>query len=75
MVGHAIYQALQKGVFVVIAAGNGKADANGMEIGKLLRQASDDGPADFNETASPDCWGKYFKGALAVGALQTGSSQ
>ena len=78
VVGYALYKGIEKGALFVLSAGNGMRP--GFSLGGVgtapvpgeLVAASDDGPGVFGVTASPACWGLYFKGALAVAALETG---
>ncbi|MBY0369486.1 S8/S53 family peptidase [bacterium] len=74
LVGQAIFRAIEKGVFFTLSAGNGEKDPAGVSVGLPLYPGSDDGPKDRRQTFVPACWGRYFKGALTVGALQTGTS-
>lgn len=69
IVGHMMFKAIEKGVFFSISAGNGVKYQPEVDIGLPVTAASDDGPLNFQRTAMPACWGKYFLGAMAVGAV------
>lgn len=74
IIGHAIYKAIEKGVFVVASAGNEvKIDANNKGVPGELVYPTDDGPVFVGATAAPACWGRYFKGMLTVGGTVSGN--
>ena len=73
--GQMIYRAIEKGVFFVVSAGNGILDKNGVAYPIELKGPTDDGPQDFGKTASPACWGEYFKGVVTVAATETGTKK
>jgi hypothetical protein len=76
IVGHVISRAIEKRVFVVMSAGNGKlVQSTGKALGYRLVGARADGTTSYAETVSPACWGPYFRGAVTVGALKEKSDQ
>lgn len=75
IVGQAIYKALEKGSFFSISAGNGLIYAPEIKIGYPVTAARDDGPLNFQRTKLPACWGRYFRGAVAVTAASNVGGQ
>ncbi len=74
VVGYALYKAIANGSFFTIAAGQGiKRDSAGNDIPGLLVAPKENGPLYESDDAFPACWGRYFKGAVTVGALTTGT--
>lgn len=74
IVGEALFRAIEKGVTCVFAAGDGIRDENEQMFPIRLKSPNDFGIQTFGRTVSPAAWGLYFKGAVAVGGVQTGSS-
>lgn len=74
VIGQAILYAIERGVFFSIAAGNG---LNGEPPAQLtpgeIISPKDNGTLKDLRYGVPACWGRYFKGAVTVGALQTGT--
>ncbi len=69
LIGYTIYRAIEKGVFFTFSAGNGIQHVVEHKVGYPVTAANDDGPLNFQRTQVPACWGKYFLGAVAVGAI------
>ena len=71
VVGHAIYRAIEKGVSFVFSAGAGiKVLSDGTVVRGEVYSPSDN-QASEGPTVAPACWGRYFKGALTVGGLDS----
>ena len=71
LIGQAIFYAIERGVTVVIPAGKGTTLDN--DSGEIV------GPRDFSlfqtsNTAQVACWGRYFRGAIAVGSRTKNST-
>ncbi|MEZ4814944.1 MAG: S8 family serine peptidase [Bdellovibrionota bacterium] len=79
MIGYAIYRAIERGVFVVMAAGHeGQVKWNGEKAEYFpgsVEENLDNKYWDSELAVTPACWGKYFKGAVAVGALDQTNTQ
>jgi hypothetical protein len=74
IIGEAIFRGIEKGVMFFFSAGNGYVDQNGVAVPIELKGPSDHGPQQFGKTVAPACWGSYFKGAMSVAAIDTGTN-
>jgi len=81
MIGYALYRAIERGVVVVMAAGHvGRAEWNAAKkdydyFPDSVEENLDNKFWDGTAAVTPACWGRYFKGAIAVGALDSTNSQ
>jgi hypothetical protein len=75
LIGYAIYRGIEGGTFFTMAAGQWTAfDRNGNPIPGNVTAPKENGPLPVGANSSPACWGRYYKGAVSVGALQTGGN-
>ncbi len=75
LVGHAMLQAIRKNAFIVLSAGdNVEVDPSKPKRAGSFLTVKDNGPLFQGSTVAPSCWGRYLKGAIAVGASNTPGS-